>query len=298
MNKKMKLLFSLLVILNISLLYVNNCLAKKSAESTKVHFKSRKVEKETVDKIVARVNGVNILKSNLEKPQIITGGQTLSLKDSIREELLFQKAVERKMLPTVAEVNKQIASLKIRNGLTGMTDDEFELELEKEGLKMSDYKRQMSRYIAVERLKAAEFSERIVVTSQEVDDFYAKNPSYTEEKYHINICELRDGDVDKEGNLISKNSLVWDDLGWIAKKDLNKNLAFVSTLKKDEISNPTKISDSYQVVKMIDRTDKNLRTLDERYTEIEYALQDRKKSVFEKEFDIELKKDSSIIYLA
>lgn len=296
MNKKMKLLFSLFATLNMSL-YVTSCLANESEVNKKENFEAIKVEKETVDKIVVRVNGVNILKSNLEKPQIITGGQFLSLKDSITEELLFQKAVERKMLPTIAEVNKQIAGLKIRNGLTAMSDDEFEAELEKEGLKMSDYKRQMSRYIAVERLKGAEFNERIVVTSQEVDDFYAKNPSYTEEKYCIHICELTDDDVDEDGNLISQNNLVWDDLGWIAKKDLNKSLAFVSGLKKGEVSKPSKISDSYQVVKMIDRTEKNLRTLDERYTEIEYALQDQKKSAFEKEFETELKKDASIVYL-
>ena len=290
MNTKIKVLFSLFI--------VTSCLANESELNKKEGHETIKIKKETVDKIVVRVNGVNILKSSLEKPQIITGGHTLALKDSITEELLFQKSVERKMLPTIAEVDKQISSLKIRNGLTAMSDDEFEAELEKEGLKFNDYKRQMTRYIAVERLKGAEFNERIVVTSQEVDDFYKKNPSYTEEKYCIHICELTDNDVDEDGNLINNNNLVWDDLGWIAKKDLNHNLAFVSGLKKGEISKPSKISDSYQIVKMIDRTEKNLRTLDERYTEIEYALQDEKKAVFEKEFDLELRKDASIVYLA
>ena len=67
--------------------------------------------------IIVRVNGVNILKSSLEKPQILAGGQNLSLKDSITEELLFQKAAERKMMPTMAEVNKQISNFKTHSSL-------------------------------------------------------------------------------------------------------------------------------------------------------------------------------------
>ncbi|KKP24425.1 MAG: SurA domain protein [candidate division TM6 bacterium GW2011_GWF2_28_16] len=265
----------------------------------KVEQKQDKVKKDTVDKIVVRVNGVNILKSDLEKPQIISGGQRMDLESAVTQELLIQKASEHKMLATSAEVDKQIASLKIRNGMAEMSDEDFEKELKQEGLTIADYKGQIAKFMAVERLKGAEFSERVVVTAQEVEDFYKKNPSWSEEKYNLQICDLEDKDLDKDGNLIADLSLLkWEDLGWILKKDLDKSLAVVSGLQKGEMSKPIKTDDSYKMVKVLDRSEKNLRTMDERYTEIEALLQAQKRDVFEKEFEVELKKDASIVYLS
>lgn len=267
--------------------------------NTKVAQSKDKVKKDTVDKIIVRVNGVNILKSDLEKPQIISGGQRMDLEAAINQELLIQKASEHKMLATSAEVDKQISSLKIRNGMAEVSDEDFEKELKQEGLTVADYKGQIAKFMAIERLKGAQFSERVVVTAQEVEDFYKKNPSWSEEKYNLQICELGNDFVDKDGNLtIDQNKLNWEDLGWILKKDLDKSLAVVSSLQKGEVSKPIKTDDTYKVVKVLDRSEKNLRTMDERYTEIEASLQSQKRDVFEREFEGELRKDASIVYLS
>ena len=193
-----------------------------SAAEVKNVAESDKIKKTTVDKIVVRVNGVNILKSTLEKPQSVASGQRLSLEAAINEELLFQKAAEHKMLATSAEVDKQITSLKIRSGLVDLSDEDFEKELKQEGLTLADYKSQIAKFMAVERLKMAQFSEKGVVMSQEVEEFYKKNPSWSEEKYNLQICDLSESDVDKDGNSVAdKSGGKWDDLGWILKKDLN-----------------------------------------------------------------------------
>ncbi|MBU4269731.1 hypothetical protein KJ644_00270 [Candidatus Dependentiae bacterium] len=267
---------------------------KNSKVETKADEKSERV---LVDEIVARVNGVNILKSVIEKPQIVTG-QALSADEAVKQELLFQKAVDYKFLPTAAEVEKQITNFRISNGLNEMTDAEFEAELKKEGLNYLDYKNQMARFIAIERLKGAEFAERAVVTKQEVENFYSKNPSWNEEKYLLNICDVSADYVDENDNLKNSDNLNWEDLGWVLKKDLSAELSFVSNMKKDEVSKPFKKDDVYQIVKVLDKSEKYLRTLNERYLEIESVLQAQKKQTFEKEFETELRKDASIVYLA
>ena len=254
-------------------------------------------ELELVDEIKVRVNGVNITKQFLEKPQAVMGGQGLSLEAAINNELLFQRASERKLLATTAEVNKQIINLKINNGIAHLSDEELEKELLEEGLSFAEYKGQMGRFIAIERLKGAEFNERVVVTSQDIKDYFNKNQSWSEEKYLLKICELQDDSVDENGILIKKDNLKWDDLGWIKKDDLSSSMSFVSNMKKSQICKPVKIGDSYQLVEVVDRSEKFLKSLDDRYNEIEMFLQEEKRAKFGVEFEKELRADASIVYL-
>ena len=124
-----------------------------------------------IDKIVAKVNGSNILMSDLQKPQMSKNGLFFSLQEAVNHELIFQKAVERKLLPTQTDVEKQIVALKIQNGIADVSDEEFKKSLEEEGFTVPEYKNQLAKMLAVERLKQMEFSEKVVVTSQEVEDF-------------------------------------------------------------------------------------------------------------------------------
>lgn len=303
--KKLFIILSFLTSLSV-------CMANELVQEQAV-LSEIEVKKEVIDEIKVRVNGVNITKSFLEKPQAVMGGHLLSLDDAINTELLFQKAVDRKLLPTPAEVERQIVNLKINNGIAHLTDEELEEELKQEGLSFNEYKNQIARYIAIERLKGAEFSERVVVTTQEIEDFYKKNPSWSEAKYCINICELSFDDVDEDGNLKEKENIEannidganrswdnhnWEDLGWILKKDLSSSLSFVENMKAGEISKPVKIGDTFQLVKLIDKSEKFLRSLNDRYSEIEMVLQTKKRTQFEEVFEKELRADASIIYLA
>jgi parvulin-like peptidyl-prolyl isomerase len=197
-----------------------------------------------LDKIVVRVNGANILSSDLKKKRITKNGEPFTLNEAILDELLFQKAAERKLLPTDIEVEKQIVSLKINNGLGDLTDTQFEEELQKEGFGVAEYKTQVAKMFAVERFKHAEFSERVVVTSQEVEEEYKKNPIKIQEKYLLKICDLPAGSVDSKG-LLNKsvkiyNDLKWEEIGWVPKAELSQQLRFVEKMEKGETSKPFK----------------------------------------------------------
>ncbi|MBD3273077.1 hypothetical protein GF385_01875 [Candidatus Dependentiae bacterium] len=283
-----KIFIALFFLVNLSPLFSNEIESKQDNEKSK---------KEVVDEIKARVNGVNITKSLLEKPQAVMGGKMLTLEDAITNELLFQKAKDRKLLATAAEVDKQITNLKIHNGIANLTDEEMEEELKTEGLTFQEYKNQMARFIAIERLKGAEYSERVVVTEQEIKNYYKDNPSWLDEKYLLNICELEEKDVDEKGNIVKKDDFKWDNLGWIKKDDLSSDLLFVSSMKKGQVSNPVKMGNSYQVVKVVDRSERRLKSLEERRNEIQNLLQEEKRAKFAQDFEKELRSDASIVYL-
>ena len=253
--------------------------------------------RELIDKIVVRVNGVNILKSDLDQKKISKNGGYFTLKEAINEELLYQKATERRLLPTELEVEKQIVSLKIYNNLSDLSEKEFEQQLREEGFTLREYKNQLAKMLAIEKLKHAEFSERVVVTSQEVEDYYKKHPVWEKEKYLLKITDLGKEDVDQDGKLIKKSGFKWDDLGWISKPDLSSHFSFVSKMKVGQVSKPFRFKGSYQLIKLVDKKAEHLKTLDESYINIERDLYAQKKKKFEKEFERELYEKASIVYL-
>lgn len=262
--------------------------------SNNLHAAERKV----VDKIVARVNGSNILQSDLQKSRIGKNGQNYSLDEMTSEELFLQKARERKLLPTELEVEKQIVALKIHNELTELTEAEFEGQLEEEGFSLIEYKSQLARMLAVEKLKHAEFSERVVVTSQAVEDYYKSNPEWGQEEFLLKTCDLSEKDVDEKGEIVKTNDLRWDDLGWIERSKISSDLDFVTKLAKYETSKPVKIETGYRLFKVEDKKEERLKTLDERYASIERMIQYQKKEKFEKEFEKELRDKATIIHLS
>jgi parvulin-like peptidyl-prolyl isomerase len=254
-------------------------------------------KRKLLDKIVVRVNGANILSSDLKKKRIIKNGETFTLDEAILDELLFQKAAEKKLLPTDVEVEKQIVSLKVNNGLGDLTEKQFEEELQKEGFGLSEYKTQVAKMFAVERFKQAEFSERVVVTAQEVEEEYKKNPIKIQEKYSLQICDLPKGSVDEKGQLVKKNDLKWEDIGWVPRSELSSQLRFVSKMEKGKTSKPFKDGNVYRLVKLVDKESERTKKLDESYLELEHSIFDEKRNTFEKEFEKELKNKATIVYL-
>lgn len=254
-------------------------------------------EKVLVDKILSRVNGDNILHSDTKKPRIGNGGQPYDLEQAKKEIILIQQAAKTKMLPTELDVEKQIVSMKMQNDLSNMSDKQFEEELKKEGFTLDEYKKQLATLLAVQKLKGAELSERVVVTNQEVEDYYSKHPVTVDTKYLIQIADLTDKDIDPQTKKVKKENIKWESLDWVEQKDLSDNLKFVTQMDKNQISKPVKTQNGYRLVKLIDKKDGYTKTLKDCYIEVERTIQEEKREKFEHEFEEELLSKAVIVDL-
>jgi peptidyl-prolyl cis-trans isomerase SurA len=242
-----------------------------------------------IDRIIVLVNGVRILKSDLDRPRISKDGAKYDLDELIREELLVQKAVDRHLIPSEADIERQIVAFKLQNGLGEMTEAEFEEELKQFGFSTREYKSQIGRLMASGNVTRMEVVDKIVITSQDVEAYYKNNPEYTPEEYHLKMIP-----VDKEGRQ-NRDGLV--DLGWVKKEDLDPKFEFVLKMQKGEISEMVNVNDKDYVVEVADKKERRLKTLDERYQEIERMLMQQKQDKLVKRFEEDLKKNSTITYL-
>jgi len=283
----MRTLFTWVIVLNFSLFIT--CFGKTEENKT--------IRKRwTIDKIIARVNQTNILKSDLAEPRIAKEGGTYSFQELITEELYFQKAAEKKLIPGTNEVDRQIVALKIQNNMTEMSDDAFEKELEQSGFTLQNYKHQLARVLAVENLKRGEVNEKIVITSQKVENYYKQNP-YHPEQYLLSIVVLNEDEANNYKDLVKNKKVSWQELGWVEKKDLDARYSFVSSIKKRTISKPLKIDGNYRLVRLINKREKKLKSLDERYASIERILHDKQRDHFFSSFQEDLKNKASLISL-
>lgn len=252
-----------------------------------------------VDKILVRVNGSNILMSDLKKPQITKSGEPYSLSELIDEKLLIEHAQKRGFTVNDEIVNRQIAAVKSEHGLQGMTDLQFEEELKKQGFTIKEYRNQLAINHLTQSVISAEVSEKIIVSAQEVEQYYTENPSYTKDQYKIVICTIPADQLEQSATFAANKDSHWESLGWIESKDLGEQFETIKDLKKDQISAPVKAADgSMFVFKYTEHRESRLKTLAERYSAIERQLQSERKGSIVTNFLKELNEQATIEHLA
>jgi parvulin-like peptidyl-prolyl isomerase len=291
---------SLIVIFNSFAVDLTNSNTKStniSSESQKIDMKSQK--NWIIDKIIVLVNGTRILKSDLDKPRISRDGGKYNLDELIEEEILVQRSIDRHMLPTEADVERQVVTFKLQNGLGDLSSADFEKELKKFGFTLKEYKFQIGRLIASENIKRMEVTDKIVITSQEVENYYNNNPEVTPEEYWLKMIPVKTtqsnrNDIDKKIDLDKADTV---DLGWIKKEDLDPRFEFVLTMKKSQISEVINVNDKDYVIEIADKKESRNKTLNERYNDIEKQLTQKKQTKLIQKFKMDLKKNSTIIYL-
>lgn len=245
-------------------------------------------KREVVDKIVARVNGHNILQSDLDQPRIDKNGGTYSLEEVIEHEMLFQRAAERKMLATALDIEKYILAWKEANNLKHMTDQEFEEQLRESGMTGARYRTQLGKILAIRNLRQYEISERVVITPHEVETYHKNNPEHSEDRYLLQTKIVKD---------TKDKKTPWIDLDWIKASHLTERMKFVHEMKEGDESNPIDVDQGYQFVKLVKKEESHLLALNERWVSIEKELQRQKIETFEKKYAQELKTKASIVYL-
>ncbi len=244
-----------------------------------------------VDQIVARVNGTNILQSDLKKMRV--SGKEFTLEEAIDAQLYLQEASKRKILPTNVDLEKYIASLKTE----GITDGEFERQLDVRGFTLKSYKAELARSMAESNLLHYVVKEKIFVSAQEVEKYHQDNPIWLEDRYLLKttIVPFEKAATEKEVEKLKKVDWVASD--WINKSEIDDNMAFIFDMKKSERSKPVKTDHGFQLVMLYDFKPRALKSVSQRYTEIEKKLHSKRVEKFEDEFKKELRSQAYIVRL-
>ncbi len=250
-------------------------------------------KRELVDKIIARVNGVNILQSDLDAPRI--NYDKFTLEQSIIQELYVQEAAKRNIVPSNTEVDKQIAALKSQYGM--IDDEAFEEQLKLVGFTFIRYQTELARTIAVNNLLQMAVREKVFIGKDEVRRYIEQNPDLAEERYLLKTTVIPFDKAPDEEALSKIVDFNWIESGWIGKSSLSEEMQFVAMLGTGTMGKPVKTKHGYQLVLLAQKEQARARTFDERYSEVEETLRRKKMETFEEEYQEELKTRAIVVYL-
>ncbi len=98
----------------------------------------------------------------------------------ITQESLHQKAERAGLIPTDDEVNQEIQRLKSGQQLS---EEGFQRKLRDAGQSEPDFRAEMKRQVAIQKLFNKEVTPRVTVTDREIEEFYnANRPQFVEQK--------------------------------------------------------------------------------------------------------------------
>ena len=253
-----------------------------------------------INKIVARVNGDNIYFSDLKKLRL-GGGPYASVEEAINDQLYLQEAARRKMMPSALDIEKHIASIKGQSTDSAgkqLDDAGFErLVIEQGFASLKQFRAELVRSYAISNVKQVAYREKVFVTAQEEESYYAAHPEWQEERYLLKTCIVPLEQASSEQEAMQVAECDWIDTGWVGKDDIGEHMLFVTDLKAGQEGKALKTPHGYQRVKMEERQERRLKTIDERRDAIRKAIKDEKLKAYEHEFTAELRKRALIEYL-
>jgi peptidyl-prolyl cis-trans isomerase SurA len=267
----------------------------------------------TVDRVIATVNNEIITQSDynrfISKTDTFKGEGEIDeniLKRIIEEKILLQEAKKWGIDASVEEIEQSIRDIQKANNLTS---EEFEKSLASESMSFNDYKNFLKEDIISLKLIDREVYSKIIVTDEDISNYYEKNIDLFkehEEKNKVKAVFLKVSDgisvtestdlkikalkiysaikkgepFDKMVNLYSDEPLKSRNglLGEFQKGGLIPSLERkISEMKEGEVSEPVWSKEGVYILKLIKRTRGTFTPLDKVRDRIYSILYKQKK---------------------
>lgn len=260
--------------------------------STSLPFATQAVADEAlVDKVVVVVDDDVVLKQDIDQrmiqisERIRAEGGTPPPRDELEKRITEQLILERIQLQMAQRGGLRVSDSQLNDTLSriasdsGMTLDQFETALQKDGMTLTEARDQVRREMLMSRLQQRSVEPRVRVTEREVNDYLASSAGRADspKEYHLQhiLIEVRSGESsDPDSNTdfqdvmmrlaagedfgdvaraLSDSSTAAEggDLGWRKSTELPGLFApVVPSLKVGDVSRPLTTSGGLHIVKL------------------------------------------------
>ncbi|MEJ2091287.1 MAG: SurA N-terminal domain-containing protein [Syntrophobacterales bacterium] len=231
-----------------------------------------------VERIVAVVNDEVISQSEVDQMAKaiesqpgakLPPGSGKKLERRLLDALIMQKlakaeAKRRGITVSDKEVEKALEQFKKRNGI--QDDETLSRMLAKNGMTLKSFKQQLADQMTQERLLAVVAGSKVVVTDNEVRQFYEQEyPKTSGKMLHLRMLNMP----------LPAGATETQRLGFVAERDLDPELAqFLSKVKPGETA-PVETLQGFRLVEVVARREGRARSFEDVAPEIRAFLQRR-----------------------
>ncbi len=231
-------------------------------------------------------------KNPVERENLIRQIRRQVLTQMIDEKLLAQEAEKLDIKVSPAEIDHFIARFKEQNGLS---DQKFQEFLTAQGLSYEEYRQKVAEQIKRLKLVQGRIQERIVITEQEIEEYYRKHylsghkTKYelaaiiitgpgAEEKAEAAYQKLKAGeDFKKVAAEYSTLKESGEGLGSFRLEELAPEVRkVVVKMKPEDVSPPIKVGKSWQIFKLLAIHSETSKPLGQVRAQIEQKLRQEK----------------------
>lgn len=236
---------------------------------------------------VATVNGKDITKNELYDKLVEAGGES-TLDSMITQELVQQEADKNNITVTDADIEAEIKDLQDQFG----GESGLESALSQSGMTMDDLKKQMPLQVQIRKL----LLPKVTITDEEIQTYFNENKDSlgseeqvrashilveTKEEADAIYKQLQDGadfaTLAKEKSADTGSKDNGGDLGFFTKSDMVEQFSTAAFgMKVGEISQPVKTDYGYHIIKVTDRKDAVVATLENSKERVKDALTTQK----------------------
>lgn len=239
-----------------------------------------------------------ITHKELNRPSI--NGTPQSKEEVIKARKIEYEGVHVFKMPIPDEaITNYLRQLKEQHG---MTEEQFKQKFELAGYSYQEGIDELRRMLIVDQLFNFKIKSRLVVPEADVRAYYNAHPQELPESYNIKQGSLSGGiltpqelvelkETGKHSNLVD-----WNTPFWLADEDMAASLAHIKELPEGSIAAVMPNGSGYDVIQLIKKRPKRMRTFEESYKEITEILQ---RPLFEKlvkEYEKELEKKYEVVY--
>ncbi len=236
----------------------------------------------------------------------------------IEDRLILQEAKRRGVIVDDTEIEERFKDVKSRFP----SEEEFEEEIERAGLRIDILKEKYKDNIMMAKLVTHEVKDKVVVTPSEIDEYYKKHKDEIKapESVHVkaimiqfdentteSLAKQKADDIlrlIKEGRDFSDLAKQYSqgpkaaeggDLGFVEKGEMREEFnKVIFNLRPGDVSQPIKTDTGYYIFKAEEKKDAYMRPLSEVRDNIENIMFREKAQVKYKEWIAKLKRDAFI----
>jgi hypothetical protein len=244
-----------------------------------------------------------LLNSELKRPRL--DGTLLSIQEHVNNFALAQEAKKYRLWPLPEDIEKQYGMIAQNNNKTVKQLDDMVMMA---GFTPEEARREFAQLNAINGLIQFKVAGNLIVPEADVKAYYGDHPEYIDASYCIEYTFIPFAQsqteeqqraslqaiVDRQD---SKHVLSWGQPFWIKETELDEDKQPVITqLKKGQISSPFQTDRGFELFRLVDKKERQLKSLDERYGEIVNALRKPKYLELLANFQKGLLDTASVIY--
>lgn len=258
-----------------------------------------------IDQIEVVVYGQDveiITKSDIDRPAL--GG---GFRD--KEEIVFEREVlldaKKHHLPQDEEaIDAYLAQIQREHNLS---QEQLEEIFTSSGYTIEEGREQLQMMQTINTMLDIKIRSNLIVPRRSVEEYYQNNPTVIEATYTLQRAFVPQSEKissEKQYKALVRysktgkgaSSITWSDPFTLEHSEIAESKQFIYTMQPDEISLPYEVNGGFELFKLVEKTEEQIKSLEDSYREIVEILRRPKYEELMEKYREHLSQISSVVY--